>query len=68
MSRGPHAHVVKYSSVVGQSITLHNAPGEPAFAQLAVMAPSGPPPGEDHKEFVQRIGKWVADAINKQYA
>lgn len=65
MSQGMHAVVVPYSSVVGQSITLHNGPGERVIAQIAVMAAAGPPPGEDHKAFVQRIAKAVADAINR---
>lgn len=65
MSQGMQAKLVPYSSVVGQSIVLSTGPGERVFAQLNVMAPSGPPPGEDHKEFVQRIAHLVADAINK---
>ena len=65
MSQGMHAKLTPYSSVVGQSITLHNGPGDPVIAQLAVMAPAGPPPGEDHKTYTQRIAKLVADAINK---
>lgn len=59
-----HARLVPYSSIVGQSISLHNGPGEPVIAQLAVMAPAGPPPGEDHKTYVLRIAQAVADAIN----
>lgn len=68
MSIGMHARVVPHSSVVGTSITLHNGPGGPVFAQLSVLTPSGPPPGEDHKTFSQRIAKVVADAINKDQA
>lgn len=60
-----HARLVPYSSIVGQSITLHNGPGEPVIAQMTVMAPAGPPPGEDHKSYVERIAKAVAAAINK---
>lgn len=65
MSCGMHAKLVPYSSVVGQAITLHNMPGDPVFAQIVVMAPAGPPPGEDHATFVKRIAKAVADAINQ---
>lgn len=65
MSQSMHARLTPYSSVVGQSITLHNGPGEPVIAQLAVMAPAGPPPGEDHRAYVERIAKAVADAINR---
>lgn len=64
MSQGMHAELVPWSSIVGQSITLRAGPGERVIAQLAVMAPTGPPPGEDHKTYVQRIAKAVADAIN----
>lgn len=66
MSQPMHARVVPHSSIVGSSITLHAGPGEPVMAQLAVMAPAGPPPGEDHKQFVERIAKIVAAAINKR--
>jgi hypothetical protein len=65
MSQSMHARIVPHSSIVGTSITLHNGPGEPVIAQLAVMAPAGPPPGQDHREYVQRIARLVADAINK---
>lgn len=65
MSQSMHARLVPYSSTVGQSITLHNEPGGPVIAQISVMAPAGPPPGEDHKAYTQRIAKAVADAINK---
>lgn len=64
MSQSMHARLVPYSSVVGQSITLHNGPGEPVFAQLAVLTPAGPPPGEDPKAFAQRIARLVVEAIN----
>ena len=65
MSCGMEARLVPYSSVVGQSISLHN-PGEPkVIAQLVVMAPAGPPPGEDHRSYVERLAKVIADAINK---
>lgn len=64
MSRRMHAQLVPYSSIVGQSITLHNMPGDPVIAQIAVMAPAGPPPGESREAFVKRIAKAVADAIN----
>lgn len=65
MSQPMHAKLVPWSSIVGQSITLHNGPGEPVIAQIAVMAPAGPLPGEDHKAFTERIAKLVAAAINK---
>ncbi len=65
MSQSMHAQVVKYSSTVGSSITLHNGPGEPVIAQLVLLVPSGPPPGEDHRTYSERIAKVVADAINK---
>lgn len=64
MSQKMHAKLVPYSSVVGQSIAICNGPEGRVVAQLAVMAPSGPPMGEDHKAFVQRIARIVADAIN----
>ena len=64
MSQSMHAELVPYSSIGGQAISLHNGPGEPVVAQLAVMAPSGPPPGEDHKHYVRRIAALVAKAIN----
>ncbi len=64
MSTGLTAKLVPYSSMVGKSITLHADDGR-VIAQLAVMAPAGPPPGEDHKAFTERIAKVVADAINK---
>ena len=64
MSAPITAKLVAYSSIVGQSITLQTM-GGPVFAQLAVMAPNGPPPGEDHRQFVERIARVVADAINK---
>jgi hypothetical protein len=65
MSAGMEARIVPYSSIVGQSITLHVA-GEPkVIAQLAVMAPAGPPPGESHQAYVQRLAKMIADAINR---
>lgn len=66
MSNGPHATVVPYSSIVGQSIALHVTKGGAVFAQLTVMAPAGPPPGEDHAAFVKRIAQMVADAINEK--
>lgn len=65
MSQSMHARLVPYSSVVGQSITLHNGPGEPVIAQIAVMAPVGPPPGESHDAFVKRIAKLIADKLNQ---
>lgn len=65
MSCGMHAKLVPYSSVVGQAITLNNMPGDPVIAQLVVMAPAGPPPGEDRETFIKRIAKVVADAINR---
>ncbi len=65
MSQSMRAKLVPFSSVVGQSITLHAEPNGPVIAQLAVMAPAGPPPGEDHATYVKRISKVVADAINK---
>lgn len=64
MSVGILATVVPYSSVVGSSITLGGGDG-PIFAQLAVLTPNGPPPGESHREFSERIAKIVAEAINK---
>lgn len=65
MSQDMHARLVPYSSVVGQSITLHNGPGDPVVAQITVMAPVGPPPGEDHKTFCERIAKAIVAKINK---
>lgn len=64
MSAGITAKLVPYSSTVGQSITLQTFDG-PVFAQLAVLTPNGPPPGEDHRQFSERIARLVADAINK---
>ncbi len=64
MSMSLRAKLVPYSSIVGKSITLHGEEGQ-VVAQLAVMTPAGPPPGEDHKQFVERIAKIVAAAINK---
>lgn len=66
MSQSMHAKLVPYSSVVGHSITLHSGPDQPTIAQLAVLVPSGPPPGEDHKSFSERIAKLVIAAINSQ--
>lgn len=66
MSQSMRARLVPYSSVVGQSITLHSEPDGPVIAQLAVMTPAGPPPGEDHSTFQKRIAKLVADAINSK--
>lgn len=48
MSEPIRAELVPYSSVVGQSISLQGMDGR-VFAQLAVMAPAGPPPGESHQ-------------------
>lgn len=64
MSVGITAKLVPYSSVVGQVISLSTFDGS-VFASLAVRAPNGPPPGESHQEFSERIAKVVADAINK---
>lgn len=59
-----HARLVPFSSIVGQSITLHSEPDGPVIAQLAVLAPAGPPPGEDYKAFALRIAQAIADKIN----
>ena len=64
MSAGLTARPVAYSSTVGKSITLHENGSSVVIAQLVVVVPSGPPPGEDHKTFSERIAKTVADAIN----
>lgn len=58
------AKLVPYSSVVGQSIVLTQWDGA-LIAQLNVMTPQGPPPGEDHKSYVVRIAKLIADKINR---
>lgn len=63
MSEPIRAELVPYSSVVGQSISLQGMDGR-VFAQLAVLAPAGPPPGESHQEFTRRIAQLVADAVN----
>ena len=63
MSEKIRAEIVPYSSVVGQSVTLIGAGGE-AVAQLAILIPAGPPPGEDHRQYSGRIAKFVADRIN----
>jgi hypothetical protein len=63
MSEPIRAELVPYSSIVGQSIVLRGMDG--VFAQLAVLTPNGPPPGETHQEYSGRIAKLVADAINK---
>lgn len=62
MSASMHAKLVPYSSIVGSSIMLDCAGHE--FAQLAILTPKGPPPGESHRAFSERIAKMVADAIN----
>jgi hypothetical protein len=58
------ARLVPFSSIVGQSITLHAASVGPVIAQLAVLTPAGPPPGEDRKAYSQRIAQAIADKIN----
>ena len=63
MSYRMRAMIAPYSSVVGQSIGLIGEEGQ-VVAMLSVTAPAGPPPGEDHEEFVGRIAKAVALAIN----
>lgn len=68
MSVGIHARLVGYSSIVGQSITLHNGFGGEVIAQLSILTPAGPPPGEDHKTYARRIAQSVADAINDRDA
>ena len=59
------AEVVPYSSTVGSSVIIGTM-GGPIIAQLSVLAPSGPPPGEDHRQFSERISKFVADSINSR--
>lgn len=63
MSKKMRAALVPYSSVVGQSISITGHDGR-VIAQLSVMTPAGPPPGEDHKAFAGRIAKLVVDKIN----
>ena len=58
------ATLVPWSSIVGQSIRITQGDGA-VVAQLAVLTPNGPPPGEDHKSYAGRIAQVIADKINK---
>lgn len=64
MSYDPIAKVVPYSSIVGQSISLQDIDGR-VIAQLNVMAPAGPPPGESHADYVKRLAAYIAGKLNK---
>lgn len=64
MSSGPFAKLVPYSSVVGQSITLHNEPNGRVVAQLSMLNVFVAP-GEDHRKACERVGTMLVEIINK---